>query len=125
GAAGAAVLVLASLAARGDAPVPPWVEGGDLPPPSWARSVAAHPDDLGRPGDLTLYAGPNRAAGRRGVTLSGATLPFFGEKRGSGCSGRWLLVGALAWACSDDADLSPAPPETPPEAVEVNGLSLR
>ena len=74
---------------------------------------------------MTIYAGPSRASPRRGVTRAGASLPFYGEKRGSGCDGRWWLVGPWAWTCSDDAELLPGAPEAPPLPPEVNGLSLR
>jgi hypothetical protein len=100
-------------AVRADVPVPPWDEPGEPPPPAWARSVVPKTDDLGHPGDLVTYSEPSRSSGRRGVTRPGTTLPFFGERRGTGCSGRWWLVGPLAWTCSDDADLSPAPPTAP------------
>jgi lipoprotein-anchoring transpeptidase ErfK/SrfK len=59
------------------------------------------------------------------VTLPGATLPFYGEKRGPGCTGRWWLVGAWAWTCSDDAALTPDDALAPPSPLEINGLSLR
>ncbi len=101
-------------------PVPPWFDPGEAPPPAWARSVGPKADEQGRKGDLVMYIGPSRASGRRGVTLPGTTLPFFGEKRGSGCSGRWWLVGPLAWACSDDAELSAneaQPVGPPPDAA--------
>ena len=90
--------------------LPPWVQEGDVPPPPWARSVVPKPAGHGQALPLTIFAGPSRAAVERGVTIPGASLPFFGEKRGSGCSGRWWLVGPVAWVCSDDADLSPADP---------------
>jgi lipoprotein-anchoring transpeptidase ErfK/SrfK len=114
-AGGAAAIVIAGATAasvRADAPAPPWFDPGEPPPPAWARSVAPKTDEQGHKGDLVAYIGPNRASGRRGVTLPGTSLPFFGEKRGSGCSGRWWLVGPLAWACSDDAELSPNEPQT-------------
>lgn len=102
--------MLALLSAGGSAAAdglqPPWFDEGDPPPPAWARSVVPRADDLGRPGDMILVKGPRGDSGRRGVTRKGATLPFFGEKRGSGCSGRWWLVGPLAWTCSDGAQLS-------------------
>jgi hypothetical protein len=127
-AAGLAALAAAAGGAsdvRADSPAPPWIEAGDVPPPAWARAVAPRVDDLGQPGDLTIYERPNRASPRRGVTRPGASLPFYGEKRGSGCDGRWWLVGPWAWTCSDDAELQPAAPEAPPFPPEVNGLSLR
>jgi hypothetical protein len=102
--------VLVASTVRGDAPVAPWFGEGQLPPPSWARSVAPKPGERGRAGDMVLFAGPSRDSARRGVTMPGAILSFFGSRRGSGCSGTFWLVGPLAWTCSDDATLSPAEP---------------
>jgi hypothetical protein len=108
----AAAVMAATLAqaARGDVPVPPWVGQGEVPPPAWARSVTAKAPEPGQPGELVLFSGPSRASARRGVTAAGTSLPFFGTRRGSGCSGTWWLVGPLAWACSDDAELSAEAP---------------
>src|ERR1019366_3334996 len=140
---GGALVVSLATAARGDVPLPPWVEEGELPPPAWAQSVARRPDDSGLFGDpdeaagapagssrtgtegptgLVLFTEPNRASGRRGVSSPGATLPFFGTKRGSGCSGAWWLVGALAWTCSDDAVLSTEAPSAPARMLDGAGL---
>jgi hypothetical protein len=68
---------------------------------------------------MVLFAGPSRDSARRGVTMPGATLSFFGSRRGSGCSGTFWLVGPLAWTCSDDATLSPAEPS----AVDALGTT--
>ncbi len=119
------VAAITESAVRASPPAPPWVEDGELAPPSWARSVAPRANDLGQPGDLVLHAAPDRGSPRRGVTRPGVSLPFFGERRGPGCSGRWWLVGPWAWACSDDASLRREEPSAPPTAVEVNGVSLR
>jgi L,D-transpeptidase catalytic domain len=113
--AGAGALVLAlvgtAVTTRGAASIlPPWNDPRDVPMPTWARSVAPNKDDMGRPGDMRLYAQPNHDGPPRGLTAAGVSLPFFGAKRGPGCSGRWWLVGPLAWTCSDDAQLSPRPP---------------
>jgi lipoprotein-anchoring transpeptidase ErfK/SrfK len=123
---------LATAGTPADAPAPPWVGAGEVPPPRWARSVAPRAGDGGQGGDLVLFAGPTRASERRGVTLAGASLPFFGVKRGSGCSGVWWLVGPLAWACSDGAELSAAPAGSPAASpagssdrgVGADGLSV-
>jgi lipoprotein-anchoring transpeptidase ErfK/SrfK len=126
GAATLAATLVASLATVGtlaDAPVPPWVGQGEVPPPRWARSVASGAGDGGKAGDLTLFAGPSSGSERRGLTSAGASLPFFGVKRGSGCSGVWWLVGPLAWACSDGAELSASPASAPDRAVGPDGLS--
>jgi lipoprotein-anchoring transpeptidase ErfK/SrfK len=124
-AARVAVVVAAGLAvasARADAPAPPWVDPGDAPLPAWVRSVTPAPGARGGPGDMVLFAEPGRGSSRRGVTIPGATLPVFGARRGSGCSGRWWLVGPLAWACSDGMALEPGDPQTPPRAVHPDGL---
>jgi L,D-transpeptidase catalytic domain len=123
----ALAVTLAAPGARADAPLPPWVGDGEVPPPTWARSVVAKANDSGssRPGDLVLFAEPNRASSRRGVGASGASLPFFGVRRGSGCTGSWWLVGPLAWTCSDDAELSAESAEAPPRVVDAGGLSAQ
>jgi hypothetical protein len=118
-----AVLVTMSAGVRADGVLPPWIEEGDVPPPSWARSVSPKPGERGRAGDLELFVGPSRSSGKRGVTAPGASFPFFAERRGGGCSSPWWLVGPLAWACADDAELSPAEPLAPPRAPDVLGLS--
>jgi lipoprotein-anchoring transpeptidase ErfK/SrfK len=120
-----AALARAEGAGHAAPPVPPWTQPGDLPLPAWARSVVPQSDELGHPRELALYSGASRASPRRGVAQSGASLPFFGEKRGPGCSGPWWLVGPWAWACSDDAVLSPASAEAPASGPLVNGLALR
>jgi hypothetical protein len=116
----AAVVVFASAGVHADSPLPPWVD--DVPLASWARSVAPKPGERGQPGDMVLFAGPSRASDRRGVTSPGTVLPLFGAKRGAGCTGRWWLVGPLAWACSDGAVLSADEPSAPPLAVGPEGL---
>jgi L,D-transpeptidase-like protein len=103
--------------------MPPWVAEGEVPPPSWAQSVVPKPGDSGAPAELVLYAEPSSAGGRRGVSAPGASLPFFGTRRGSGCTGSWWLVGPLAWTCSDDAGLSAEPPSTPARVVRPGGLA--
>jgi hypothetical protein len=121
----AAGVTLAAPAARGDVPLPPWVGEGEPLPPSWARSVVPKSADAGTagmPSELVLFAEPNRASSRRGVTAGGASLPFFGIRRGGGCSGSWWLVGPHAWTCSDDADLSPESPQAPVRAIDAAGL---
>jgi hypothetical protein len=40
-------------------------------------------------------------------------------------SGRWWLVGPLAWTCSDDADLKPTDAQSPERQTDDLGLSLR
>jgi hypothetical protein len=76
-----------------------------MPIPAWARSA-----EVTRP-DEPLYQGPSSAEKRRGAAGRGARLAIFGAKRGPGCSGRFLLVGPLAWLCEDGAQLSEAAPD--------------
>jgi hypothetical protein len=106
----ASVGLLVCAIARADAPFPPWFDEGAIPAPSWARSVAPRADERGKPGDMVLFEAPARTSARRGLTVPGTSLWFFGAQRGSGCTGPWWLVGPLAWACSDQAELSPADP---------------
>jgi hypothetical protein len=103
-------------AVRADVDLPPWIEEGDLPVPQAARSVVAKQTERGQAADLRLFVGPSRHSGIRGITAPGVSVPFFGAKRGSGCSGRWWLVGPLAWTCSDDADISADEPGVPPRS---------
>jgi lipoprotein-anchoring transpeptidase ErfK/SrfK len=106
-----ATAVTTSLTARGDGLlVPPWSDPRDVAMPTWARSVVPNRDDSGRAGDMRLFARPDHEGPPRGLTGAGVSLPIYGSKRGPGCSGRWWLVGPLAWTCSDDAELSPHPP---------------
>ncbi len=109
--------------ARGDPPVPPWVDSEEVPVPSWARAVTAKPGASGEAGDLELFLGPNGASGRRGVTIAGASLPMFGAKRGGGCTGAWWLVGPLAWACSDFALFSRDDPAIPAAPASIDALA--
>jgi hypothetical protein len=121
GALGVPCLLLLCALARAEAPVPPWTEGG-IPLPSWGRSAVPKAGERGRDGDLILFSAPNRSSPRRGVTVPGASLPVFGAHSGGGCSGQWWLVGPLAWACSDDAILSPAEAAAPAPPIEIDGL---
>jgi lipoprotein-anchoring transpeptidase ErfK/SrfK len=75
-----------------------------MPIPENARSVVSR-----RP-ELAIYMYPDRADARRGTAVPGARLPIYGARRGTHCGGRWLLVGPLAWACSDAVDFSPDAP---------------
>ena len=102
----AAMLAFAG-AARADEAMPPWTDPGDVPPPAWARSVTPNRREA------AIYAEPGKLDLRRGSVQPGARLPFFGTRRASGCQGRWLAVGPLAWMCSDVADFSPEEPQAP------------
>lgn len=102
-----AALLATAGAARADDAMPPWTDPGDVPAPTWARSVTPN-----RP-EAAIYAEPGKLDLRRGSVQPGARLPFFGTRRASGCQGRWLAVGPLAWMCSDVADFSLEEPLSP------------
>lgn len=124
---GAAAATLVSLV-RADVPLPPWHAEGEVPPPAWARSVVPRAEARGGAGDLVLFAEPARTSVRRGVTSAGTSLRFYGARRGPGCSGTWWLVGPLAWACSDEAELSaeePAERAEPRPPAGPDGLSAQ
>ncbi len=100
--------LLAALLSTGDAsaePVapllPPWAPFGL---PAEARSVGI------RRGEQAVLVAPNAAAPRRGTTHEGALLPLFGAQPGPGCRSMWFHVGAHAWVCGDEAELSTAQP---------------
>jgi lipoprotein-anchoring transpeptidase ErfK/SrfK len=117
----AAFVATAGVSSADGLIVPPWSDPRDVGVPTWARSVVPNKDESGRAGDMRLFAQPNHDGPARGLTAAGVSLPLYGSKRGPGCSGRWWLVGPLAWTCSDDADLSPHPPSAPasPAATEA------
>ncbi len=103
---------------RGLAESPPWTVPGDLPLPFDARSVRIKlPKEPASPQmGPAIVAEPGLLSKRRGTAAFEATLPLFGAKRGAECLGRWLLVGPLAWVCSDAVEFSSAlslPPDTP------------
>jgi hypothetical protein len=79
-----------------------WIEPGDVPLPEWAKSVEIVRDDE------ALSASPGGT--RRGLVAAGVRLPLLGATRGPGCVARWLLVGPLAYVCSDKVKLSAEPP---------------
>jgi L,D-transpeptidase catalytic domain len=105
--------------ARADASVPPWFDADDLPIPTWAKSVVP------RKPEVAIYVAPGKLEARRGSVMAGARLPLFGAKRASGCSGRWLEVGPLAWVCSDVAEMSPDGRVAPAIARSADGLPFR
>ncbi len=91
--------------ARADEPAPSssiWLTKGDVPLADWATSVEILRDDE------ALSIAP--AGARRGLIAAGVKLPLLGAIRGPGCTGRWLLVGPLAYVCSDKVQLSSDPP---------------
>jgi lipoprotein-anchoring transpeptidase ErfK/SrfK len=105
-------LALAVLAATSplmaDEALPPWTDPADVPLPRWARSVVP------KKPESAIFSEPGKIDARRGSAQPDARLPLFGTRRGPGCAGRWLLVGPLAWMCSDVADYSPDSPGSPP-----------
>lgn len=101
----ATTCAFSSVAMAADWLLPPWSDPRDVPPPAWAQAVEPLSDDSGKRGELQLFAEPSRSSPLRGVTRAGTTVPFFGARRGPGCTGRWWLVGPLAWTCSDDGAL--------------------
>jgi len=84
--------------------VPPWTDPDDLPLSSWMRSLVTQRLEV------PIFTVPGKLDTRRGTMMPSARLPLYGAKRAANCAGRWLLVGPLAWVCSDVADPSPEPP---------------
>lgn len=80
----------------------PWIEPGEIPLPEWAKSVEILREDEA----LSVSPGGTR----RGLVFSGVKLPLLGATRGPGCLSRWLLVGPLAYICSDKVKFSADPP---------------
>ena len=115
----AALACATAASSRADSVLPPWSDPGDVPLPPWARSVVP------QRAETPVVAAPGQVDPRRGTTLPGARLPFYGAKRAQGCLGRWLLVGPMAWICSDAADLSADEPFAPPLRHEADGLPYR
>jgi len=97
-----ALLAVVPLASHADETPKPWIEAGDVPLPEWARSVEILRDDEA----LSVSPGGTR----RGLVFAGVKLPLLGATRGPGCLSRWLLVGPLAYVCSDRVKLSADPP---------------
>ena len=117
---GAGLAVTTAAAAWGGVAFPPWSETSDLPVPRWAKSVAPHNDDV------PVFRGPSRIDPRRGTLHLDGRPPLYGAVRGPGCGGRWLLVGPLAWTCSDEVELSgDDPPPFVPTSVREQALPAR
>ncbi len=91
------VLVAAEAAAK-----PIWIDQGDVPLGDWIASA-----EIVRP-DEPLYVSPGGP--RRATIAAGVRLPILGAVRGPGCVSRWLLVGPVAYVCSDKVKLSADPP---------------
>ncbi|HWL88116.1 MAG TPA: hypothetical protein VNO21_20075, partial [Polyangiaceae bacterium] len=116
-----AVLGLMALAppARADRSareVPPWTDPDDLPLSSWMRSIVTQRSEV------AIFSVPGKLDTRRGTMMQSARLPLYGAKRAANCAGRWLLVGPLAWVCSDVADPSPEPPWSVKERARWESL---
>src|SRR5262245_43157139 len=115
-------LALFSVAAAADAAPgsPPWLKPGDVPLPARTRSV-----EITR-SEEPLYLRADAGSPRRGSALKGARLPLYAASRGPGCTGRWLLVGPLAWVCESVVRLSGEPALEPvePQPLE-DGLPHR
>lgn len=115
-----ATLTVASVA-HADESMPPWTDPGDVPIPAWAKSVSPNR------AEAAIYSEPGKLDQRRGSAQPGARLPFFGTKRASGCQGRWLAVGPLAWICSDVADFTGDDAQSPglgSRAWNVDGVDV-
>jgi hypothetical protein len=95
-----AAVVAASI---GRAEPLPWVEPGDAALPARVASV----EILRR--DEPLFSAPDKNSVRRGSARQGAHLPLYAARRGSGCNGRWLMVGPIAWVCDSVVRLSAEP----------------
>lgn len=81
---------------------PMWVDPGDVPFPDTVQSAEILREDE------ALVASPGGT--RRALIAAGVRLPILGAVRGPGCLSRWLLVGPLAYVCSDKVKLSIEPP---------------
>jgi lipoprotein-anchoring transpeptidase ErfK/SrfK len=77
--------------------------------------------------DEPIFTEPTATSARRGAAQPGALLPTFAERRGPGCDGSFLMVGALAWICSDGVEPSrlPAPSTRPALEAVPDGLPFR
>ncbi len=104
-AAASAALAASAVARASD--LPPWWEESEVPIAPRVASATV----LRR--EQPIVSGPDVAARRRGTAAQGARLPVFGMRRGPGCTGRFVQVGALAWVCEDAVALGDAPPVAP------------
>lgn len=103
-----------------DETAPPWVEPGDVPIPTWVKSVALKKDDT------AVFLAPGKTDQKRGTLHSDAVrLPIYGAKRGAECQGRWLEIGPMAWVCSDLAELSGDPPGAIGRVPGTDGMPYR
>lgn len=103
-------VVLAIDTARADPDLPPWTDADDVPFPTWVRSVS--PKRI----EVPIFKAPGAVNDRRGTPMLEAKLPIFAASRAGGCTGRWYMIGPMAWVCSDQMNLladSPSSPEPP------------
>lgn len=101
--------------------MPPWIDEKDIPLPSGAISAEMLLDDQ------PIYAAPRSDASRRGSAIGGVRLPIFTARRGPGCAGRWLNVGANAWVCQEKIRFSGDPAISAAEVPrdQPDGLPFR
>jgi len=117
-----ATLVALSPTSVSASDLPPWRDVDDMPLPDPAGSVVI------QRGEQSILAEPTATSTRRGTAKTGAGLPWFGAKRGSGCAARWINVGPLAWICQDALAFDPRPPLDARAAMEplaAGGLPFR
>lgn len=93
--------------------LPPWTDPGDIPVPAGARSVLAIHSEV------PVLSQPVANSPRRGVLAADIPVPLYALRRGSGCAGRWMSIGPLAWVCQDKVRVSPEP------SVAVQNLVYR
>ncbi len=79
---------------------PPWIEPGAPLLPAGTRSARVLLDDQ------PLLMAPWASAPRRGAVTRDIHLPIFAVRRGAGCRGSFLEVGASAWVCDDAVELA-------------------
>jgi hypothetical protein len=119
----AACLGLATLVVGGDAratgELPPWTDADDVPFPVWVHSVS--PKRI----EVPIYKAPGVTTERRGTPMASARLPLFGATRAGGCTGRWYMVGPMAWICSDNVNLLADPPSSPEPPRNADALPFR
>lgn len=113
-------LVVLLLPVTALADIPPWTEPGDVPVPSWVKSIAPKKDDT------TIYMEPGKLDRTRGTLHADAVrLPIYGAKRAGNCTSRWLQIGPFAWVCGDAAELSMDPAGAIARPVGTDGLPYR
>lgn len=79
---------------------PPWIEPGAPLLPAGTRSARVLLDDQ------PLLMAPWASAPRRGAVTRDIHLPIFAVRRGAGCRGAFLEVGASAWVCDAAVELT-------------------